>query len=137
MKRKLKENAIVDVYLDHQNRKKYLGAFVLIKYIEHGLPYILQEDKNPALTVTFIDEKWLAEALTGSNGNYYPSGFRKQVNIRTVYKVGLTASGNTNLRDIDLDYEEIAVNDFLILKDYDTSIWDERVDGTNVSGQLY
>lgn len=131
---RLKKGQKIDVYLDYQNNKGYLGKAQLVEFINHGLPYILEEDKDPRFTVTFRNERWRVCFITE---HQYPLGFEKICNIRSIHKVGITSAGNTNLRDIDVQYNNIAMNDFLILENYDTSIWDQRVDETQVSGQMY
>lgn len=68
----LKKNDIVTIFQDSQNNIGYLGMGKLLKFIEKGLPFCLDEEGKEL----YNTEKWEIEWLL-YKGNGYPRKFQK------------------------------------------------------------
>lgn len=125
---KFRKNDLVDIYLNPQTREGYEGKAKLVKYVRTSDPFIL--DRNPVsekLNLSYVLEYWIVSL---------DNRFVLRA-VRTANDIGVTSS---NFYEEDIFNDTPATNlseNFMLLQDYDTSVWDTRVSDTECSGSMY
>lgn len=125
---KYQRNQTVDIHMDPQLKTGYIGRAKLIKPVRIGDPFIL--DVNPVsekLNISYVIEYWIVII----NGHYQMKG------VRRVNEMGYTPSNVTEEKVFSNAQTSNNTDNFAILTDYDTSVWDERVSGTECRGQVF
>lgn len=120
----------VDLYLDYQNNGLCIGKGRLVEFISIGLPFLLEDNPiTKKLNKVYVAETWVVEII---NSTMYSKGFTKEFKIRVLHGIGPTDSGYEGTPEINLIRDK-----FRIIEDYDTSFWSNRVDESEVTGELY
>lgn len=73
-----KKGSIIEVYVDHQTCREIEGMGRLLKFISHGLPFILEETRRHQDQIVFSYQVWLVDM----------NGFRTHRKIRYVKGIG-------------------------------------------------
>lgn len=129
--------SIVEIFANPEIEDKVIAKVRLIAYKHTSLPYIL--DDNPLskdLNKVYASEVWEAEVvevvnLTNAIGP--KMGQRVIVKLRVLYMVGQKTIYSSEPTEEKVQFQD----NFKILEDVDTSFWDSRVDGSELTSQLY
>lgn len=128
MKKVFKAGDIVDVYLDPQTRKEFMGKGKLIEYVRTSDPFIIERNEiTEKLNLNYVLEYWRMNL----NGVEVIRG------IRRIENIGITSSNFLEEHIFNNTPATTLVDRFVSLPDYDTSEWDSRVDETEISGEMY
>ena len=118
---------MLDIYLNPQTKEGFLGKGKLLEYVSTGLPFILTPSKiSEELNLHYVIEYWKVNL----NGEEYVKG------IRRVWGIGKLPSFVNTKEQNDSDTAAIQEN-FVLIPEYDTSFWNDRVESELPLGSMY
>lgn len=116
-----KEGDILDIYLKPQSKEEMVGQAKLIQYVSTGLPFILNQP------IVYNLEEWIVEII---NSNVYPKGFQKKFKFRYIESLGIVHNQESE------ETKELLEDNFKLMP-IDTSFWENRVDNSELNGDVF